>query len=86
MIASEPKRELGQMFDDAGGAGKPRLAQIALADAPDRETAGQRAHEQFRWFGLGWKVNADLPFMRWAEDELLRSLRSLRSLPSVHHG
>ena len=21
----------------------------------------QRAHEQFRWFGLGWKVNADLP-------------------------
>lgn len=21
----------------------------------------RRAHEQFRWFGLGWKVNADLP-------------------------
>ncbi len=21
----------------------------------------QRAHEQFRWFGLGWKVNTDLP-------------------------
>ena len=21
----------------------------------------QRAHEQFRWFGGGWKVNSDLP-------------------------
>ena len=21
----------------------------------------QRAHDQFRWFGLGWKVNTDLP-------------------------
>lgn len=27
----------------------------------DRETAIERAHEQFRWFGLGRKVNADLP-------------------------
>ena len=28
---------------------------------PDREAAVQRAHEQFRWFGGGWAVNADLP-------------------------
>ena len=35
--------------------------QIALSYDPDREAAIQRAHEQFRWFGLGWKVNADLP-------------------------
>jgi G6PDH family F420-dependent oxidoreductase len=49
------------MFDAAGGAGKPRVGQIAIAYDADRETAVQRAHEQFRWFGLGWKVNADLP-------------------------
>lgn len=61
MIAVEPKPELGEMFDAAGGAGKPRVGQIALSYDPDRETAVQRAHEQFRWFGLGWKVNADLP-------------------------
>ena len=61
MIAVEPKPELGEMFDAAGGAGKPRVRQIALSYDPDRETAVQRAHEQFRWFGLGWKVNADLP-------------------------
>jgi G6PDH family F420-dependent oxidoreductase len=61
MVAVEPKRELGEMFDDAGGAGKPRVGQIAIAYDTDREAAITRAHEQFRWFGLGWKVNADLP-------------------------
>ena len=61
MIAVEPKGELGEMFDAAGGAGKARVGQIALSYDPDREAAVQRAHEQFRWFGLGWKVNADLP-------------------------
>src|SRR3954470_21549781 len=61
LVAVEPKEELVQMFDEAGGAGKPRVGQIALAYDTDRDTAVQRAHEQFRWFGLGWKVNADLP-------------------------
>jgi G6PDH family F420-dependent oxidoreductase len=61
MIAVEPKEELGQMFDDAGGSGKPRVGQIAVAYDQDRDAAVRRAHEQFRWFGLGWKVNADLP-------------------------
>jgi G6PDH family F420-dependent oxidoreductase len=61
MVATEPKPELGQQFDAAGGAGKPRVGQIAVAYDPDREKAVQRAHEQFRWFGLGWKVNTDLP-------------------------
>jgi G6PDH family F420-dependent oxidoreductase len=61
MVAVEPKPELGEMFDDAGGAGKPRVGQIALSYDVDRDAAVRRAHEQFRWFGLGWKVNADLP-------------------------
>jgi G6PDH family F420-dependent oxidoreductase len=61
MIAIEPKQELGEWFDRAGGAGKPRVGQIALAYDRDRESAVQRAHAQFRWFGLGWKVMADLP-------------------------
>jgi G6PDH family F420-dependent oxidoreductase len=61
MIATEPEAELTRMFEEAGGAGKPRVGQIAVSYDPDRETAVQRAHEQFRWFGLGWKVNTDLP-------------------------
>jgi G6PDH family F420-dependent oxidoreductase len=61
MIATEPKGELTEMFEAEGGAGKPRVGQIAVAYDPDRDAAVQRAHEQFRWFGLGWKVNTDLP-------------------------
>jgi len=61
MIATEPKPELGEMFEAAGGAGRPRVGQVALCYDPDREAAIERAHEQFRWFGLGWHVNADLP-------------------------
>jgi G6PDH family F420-dependent oxidoreductase len=49
------------MFDAAGGSGKARVGQVAVSYDPDRDTAVVRAHEQFRWFGLGWKVNADLP-------------------------
>jgi G6PDH family F420-dependent oxidoreductase len=61
MIAVQPEAELGEMFDAAGGHGKPRVGQVALAYDTDREAAVRRAHQQFRWFGLGWKVNADLP-------------------------
>jgi G6PDH family F420-dependent oxidoreductase len=61
MIATEPKPELGDMFDAAGGQGKPRVGQIAVSYGTDREECVRIAHEQFRWFGLGWKVNADLP-------------------------
>ena len=49
------------MFEEAGGEGKPKVGQIAVAYDPDRETAVERAHDQFRWFGLGWQVNTDLP-------------------------
>jgi G6PDH family F420-dependent oxidoreductase len=61
MIATEPKPELGELFDAAGGSGKPRVGQIAVAYDEDEQAAIQRAHDQFRWFGLGWKVNAELP-------------------------
>ena len=61
MISTEPEAELGEHFDRAGGSGKSRVGQVAIAYDPDKDAAIKRAHEQFRWFGLGWKVNADLP-------------------------
>ncbi|MFJ6728702.1 LLM class F420-dependent oxidoreductase [Streptomyces sp. NPDC091281] len=61
VIATEPKPELLEAFDRHGGAGKPRVGQLPVCHDPDRETAVRRAHEQFRWFGNGWKVNAELP-------------------------
>jgi G6PDH family F420-dependent oxidoreductase len=60
-IATEPKAELLNAFDQSGGVGKPRIGQLPVAYDPDREAAVKRAHEQFRWFGGGWKVNSELP-------------------------
>ena len=40
------------------------MGQIAIAYDTDRDAAIQRAHAQFRWFGLGWPVNAELPHPR----------------------
>lgn len=61
MIAVEPDPQLGRDFDAAGGAGKPRIGQTALSYDADPATARRRAREQFRWFGGGWPVNAELP-------------------------
>ena len=61
MIGTEPKPELGEMFDAAGGAGKNRVGQMPISYGTDKAAAVTRAHDLFRWFGLGWKVNADLP-------------------------
>jgi G6PDH family F420-dependent oxidoreductase len=61
MIAVEPDAELGERFDAAGGAGKPRIGQMPICYDTDRDAAVTRAHSLFRWFGLGWKVNAELP-------------------------
>lgn len=61
MIAVEPDADLVASFDAAGGRGKPRIGQVPICWDPSRDAAVQRAHDQFRWFGGGWKVNAELP-------------------------
>src|SRR4051812_23051450 len=61
MVAVEPDEELGRLFDEAGGAGKPRVGQVPVCYDTDEGSARKRAHDQFRWFAGGWPVNAELP-------------------------
>ncbi|MEV5607529.1 LLM class F420-dependent oxidoreductase [Streptomyces sp. NPDC052225] len=61
LIATEPKPELLSAFDRHGGTGKPRVGQLPVCYDTDRDAAVARAHDQFRWFAGGWKVNAELP-------------------------
>jgi G6PDH family F420-dependent oxidoreductase len=63
MIAVEPNAELATMWDAARPEKSPsrRIGQLPICFDADRETAIARAHEQFRWFAGGWKVNAELP-------------------------
>jgi len=63
MIAVEPDGELCRMWDDTrdGGDTSHKIGQLPVCWDADRRAAVRRAHEQFRWFGGGWKVNAELP-------------------------
>jgi len=66
LIAVEPDAELVKSWHELrqgkGLAGGGRVVgQIPICWDPDRDAAIERAHEQFRWFGGGWSVNADLP-------------------------
>ena len=73
MIAVEPRSELGEMFDEAGGAGKPRVGQIALSYDTDAQIAVTRAMDQFRWFTGNWRVNA---VSRWFSPSTFSRIRS----------
>jgi len=66
LIAVEPRPDVVQEWNAVDGA--PRIGQDARAIGqipicwdPDEKTAVERAHREFRWFGGGWNVNADLP-------------------------
>ncbi|MFF7330065.1 LLM class F420-dependent oxidoreductase [Streptomyces sp. NPDC090306] len=61
VIATEPKADLLTAFDRHGGTGKPRVGQLPVCFDTDRDAAVARAHDQFRWFSGGWKVNSELP-------------------------
>jgi G6PDH family F420-dependent oxidoreductase len=65
-VAVEPDKELVDAWHAArqaanGTPGGRVVGQIPVSWDPDRDTAIRRAHDQFRWFAGGWKVNADLP-------------------------
>jgi G6PDH family F420-dependent oxidoreductase len=66
LVAVQPDADLVRTWhttlQGTGIAGGGRVVgQVPICWDPDRDAAIERAHDQFRWFGGGWKVNADLP-------------------------
>ena len=62
MVSVEPDSDAVRDFRSAAaGRDVPAIGQQPLAWDPDPQVATKRAHEQFRWFAGGWKVNAELP-------------------------
>jgi G6PDH family F420-dependent oxidoreductase len=66
LVAVEPDAELVRSWNASDGAarigqGARAIGQVPICWGPDRDEAVATAHEQFRWFGGGWAVNADLP-------------------------
>jgi G6PDH family F420-dependent oxidoreductase len=61
LIAIEPDPSFARRYDELGGRGARRVGQIGVSYDTDEAAAVARAHEQFRWFSGGWKVNSELP-------------------------
>ena len=61
LIAVEPEASLVEQWDGSHAGGSRKIGQIPVCWDTDRDRAVQTAHGQFRWFGGGWKVNAELP-------------------------
>ena len=61
LVAVEPKEELVATWDAAHPGESRKIGQIPICWDTDRDRAVRTAHEQFRWFAGGWKVNAELP-------------------------
>ena len=62
LVSTEPQADLVKTWDAATeGRDSRKIGQIPICWDTDRGRAVERAHEQFRWFAGGWKVNAELP-------------------------
>src|SRR4051794_21886509 len=62
LIAVEPEAALVEKWDSVvSGRSSRKIGQIPVCWDTDKDRAIERAHSQFRWFGGGWKVNAELP-------------------------
>ncbi len=65
LVATEPKPGLVDRWDslrrEASLPPSRKIGQLPICWDTDVDAAVARAHEQFRWFGLGWPVNANLP-------------------------
>jgi G6PDH family F420-dependent oxidoreductase len=61
LVAVEPKPDLIERWTKVNPAADRAIGQIPISWHADRDVAVERAHSLFRWFGGGWKVNAELP-------------------------
>jgi G6PDH family F420-dependent oxidoreductase len=61
LVAVEPDADLVKGWTEKAGKPARAIGQIPICWGTDKQAAIEKAHEQFRWFGGGWSVNADLP-------------------------
>ncbi|WP_369372173.1 LLM class F420-dependent oxidoreductase [Promicromonospora sp. Populi] len=61
LVQVQPDGDLVREWSGVHPGSSRAYGQVPVCWDPDEEAAIERAHEQFRWFGGGWSVNADLP-------------------------
>jgi G6PDH family F420-dependent oxidoreductase len=61
LVQAMPDGDVVKGWNDKHPGGSRVFGQVPICWDPDEEKAIERAHSEFRWFGGGWSVNADLP-------------------------
>ncbi|MEO3743955.1 TIGR03557 family F420-dependent LLM class oxidoreductase [Plantactinospora sp. B5E13] len=61
VVCDNPDAGVIQLYDEAGGTGRPRYGQVAVCYGPDADDCRETVHEQWRWAALNWTVKAELP-------------------------
>jgi G6PDH family F420-dependent oxidoreductase len=61
LVQVQPDAEVIQAWKDGHSDPARIIGQVPICWDPDEKAAIEKAHDQFRWFGGGWAVNADLP-------------------------
>ena len=62
LVAVEPDQELIKAWNrEQRSRNTRKIGQVPICWDPDQQRAIERAHDQSRWFGGGFAVNADLP-------------------------
>lgn len=84
LMAVEPKRELVQAWESAGGKGA-RYGELALGYASSKEEGLKLAHKYSRFGALGWNVLVELPGVA-AFEEATRYIKPDDLRESVPHG
>jgi G6PDH family F420-dependent oxidoreductase len=62
IMTTEPEAQLVEDFRSRAADDAPCYAEAVLAYAATEQRGLEVAHERFRFSGLGWAVNAELPF------------------------
>jgi G6PDH family F420-dependent oxidoreductase len=61
LVQAMPDADVVKGWNDKHPGGSRVFGQVPICWDPDEDKAIERAHSEFRWFGGGWSVNADLP-------------------------
>ncbi|MFI9485418.1 TIGR03557 family F420-dependent LLM class oxidoreductase [Promicromonospora sp. NPDC052451] len=61
VVQAMPDGDVVRQWQAAHPGGSRVFGQVPICWDPDEQAAVERAHAEFRWFGGGWSVNADLP-------------------------
>ena len=67
LISLSPEEELLEMFDQAGGTGKPRLAEVTVLYDDSEDDALKKIPELWPLVGLGGELSQELPLPRHFE-------------------